>query len=40
MVGVGDGNDHIEEKDVHSDGWAGREEALAFIRASVEAYKG
>ncbi|HJU83758.1 MAG TPA: inorganic diphosphatase [Holophagaceae bacterium] len=30
----------LEEKDVHSDGWAGREEALAFIRASVEAYKG
>ncbi len=30
----------LEEKDVHSDGWAGREEALEFIRQSVLAYKG
>ncbi|HJW09062.1 MAG TPA: inorganic diphosphatase [Holophagaceae bacterium] len=30
----------LEEKDVHSDGWAGREEALEFIRQSVAAYKG
>lgn len=30
----------LEEKDVHSDGWAGKEEALAFIQRSIEAYKG
>ncbi len=30
----------LEEKDVHSDGWVGKEEALAFIRRSVEAYQG
>ncbi len=30
----------LEEKDVHSDGWAGREEALAFVRQCVAAYPG
>ena len=29
----------LEEKDVHSDGWAGREEALAFVRQCVAAYQ-
>ena len=29
----------LEEKDVHSDGWAGREEALAFVRQCVAAYR-
>lgn len=30
----------LEEKDVHSDGWAGREEALAFVRQCIAAYPG
>lgn len=30
----------LEEKDVHSDGWAGRAEALAFVNQCVAAYKG
>jgi len=30
----------LEEKDVHSDGWQGKEEAHAFIRQCIAAYKG
>ncbi|MFN8012344.1 MAG: inorganic diphosphatase [Holophagaceae bacterium] len=30
----------LEEKDVHSDGWAGREEALAFVRQCIAAHRG
>jgi inorganic pyrophosphatase len=30
----------LEEKDVHSDGWAGRDEALAFVRQCIAAYPG
>ena len=30
----------LEEKDVHSDGWEGREAALAFVNQCVAAYKG
>ncbi|MBS1785644.1 MAG: inorganic diphosphatase [Acidobacteria bacterium] len=30
----------LEEKDVHTDGWEGREAALAFVKQCVEAYKG
>jgi inorganic pyrophosphatase len=30
----------LEEKDVHTDGWEGREAALAFVKQCVEAFKG
>ena len=30
----------LEEKDVHSDGWTGKEDALEFIRQCMEAYHG
>lgn len=30
----------LEEKDVHTDGWEGREAACAFVRQCVEAFKG
>ena len=30
----------LEEKDVHTDGWEGRDAALAFVKQCVEAYQG
>jgi inorganic pyrophosphatase len=30
----------LEEKDVHTDGWEGREAALAFVKQCIEAHKG
>jgi len=30
----------LEEKDVHSDGWVGKEEAMAFVRQCIAAYPG
>ncbi len=30
----------LEEKDVHTDGWEGRDAALAFVRQCVTAFKG
>lgn len=30
----------LEEKDVHSDGWTGKEDALEFIRQCIEAHQG
>ena len=30
----------LEEKDVHSDGWAGKEAALTFVRECIAAYQG
>lgn len=30
----------LEEKDVHSDGWVGKPEAMTFIRECVAAYRG
>ena len=29
----------LEEKDVHTDGWEGREAALAFVKQCIEAFK-
>jgi inorganic pyrophosphatase len=30
---------NLEAKDVHSDGWQGKEEALAFIEECIQAYR-
>lgn len=30
----------LEEKDVHTDGWEGRDAALAFVKRCIEAHKG